>query len=395
MSNATATPASKPLARRLVILVTAFSVSGASALILWQFQSPLSRPNQLTEVSQPQVKTVTALGRLEPQGEVVKVSAPTTNEGNRVDQLLVKEGDHVKTGQVIAVLDSRDRLEAEVAAAQEEVRVAKAKLAQTQAGAKQGEIEAQRATIARTEAEYQGNINGQVATLERFTAELQNAQVEYQRYQTLYQAGAVSASQRDSKRLTLETARKSSQEAQAALNRIQSTRPPQLQEARATLDKIAEVRPVDVEAARAEVSQAIAAVNQAKANRKQAYVHSPQDGVVLEISTRPGEVVSSEAGIVELGQTEQMVAIAEVYQSDIGKVRPGQRVQVTSDSIATELQGTVERVGAQVLRQEIVNTDPSTNIDARVVEVHVPLDATSSQKAAQFTNLQINAEIEL
>ncbi len=59
-----------------------------------------------------------------------------------------------------------------------------------------------------------------------------------------------------------------------------------------------------------------------------------------------------------------------------------------------ELSGTVTQIGSQVKRQEIVNTDPSTNIDARVVEVHIALDQTSSQKAAKFTNLQVKVVIE-
>jgi len=48
----------------------------------------------------------------------------------------------------------------------------------------------------------------------------------------------------------------------------------------------------------------------------------------------------------------------------------------------------VESIGAQVQRQSTVNTDPSENIDARIVEVHVRLDDASSQKAAvyQFTS---------
>ena len=114
---------------------------------------------------------------------------------------------------------------------------------------------------------------------------------------------------------------------------------------------------------------------------------------MLYIHTRSGEVVSTD-GIVELGQTRQMQAIAEVYQSDVSHIRPGQHVRITSDSIPGELTGTVERVGSQVRRQAIVNTDPSANIDARVVEVHVTLDAASSQKAAKFTNLQVQVVIE-
>jgi len=68
-------------------------------------------------------------------------------------------------------------------------------------------------------------------------------------------------------------------------------------------------------------------------------------------------------------------------------------VQITSDALPDELQGTVDRIGLQVRRQSVVNTDPSTNIDGRVVEVHVRLDKASNQKAAQLTNLQVKAVI--
>lgn len=366
---------------------------GAVAYNVWQFQSTQVAQPQTTVVTPPQIKTVTALGRLEPQGEVIKLSAPTANNGNRVEQLLVNEGDRVKAGQVIAILDSRDRLQAAFEQAQEDVKVAQARLAITQAGAKQGEIDAQRAEIARLEAQRQGDIEAQAATIARLQSELRNAETEYARYQSLYQQGAISASNRDSKRLTLETAQKNLQEAQAVLSRIRSTSPAQLNQARANLERIAEVRPVDVKANQAEVDRAIAAMNQAKAELEKAFVRSPIAGEILDIHTRAGEVVSND-GIVEIGQTQQMYAVAEVYQSDVTKVQPGQRVRVTSDSIPGELLGTVKRIDSQVRRQTIVNTDPSTNIDARVVEVHIALDTASSQKAAKFTNLQVTAVIE-
>jgi HlyD family secretion protein len=145
--------------------------------------------------------------------------------------------------------------------------------------------------------------------------------------------------------------------------------------------------------AQTEVNRAIAARNQAKASFDQSVVRSPTDGEVLDIHTQVGEVVSSD-GIVEIGQTRQMQIVAEVYQSDINKVRVGQRVRVTSDSFSGELAGTVERIGSQVRRQEVVNTDPSANIDARVIEVHVNLDDASSRKAAKLTNLQVQVVLE-
>lgn len=344
-------------------------------------------------VATPAIRTVTALGRLEPADKVIRLKAPTSTQESRLDQLLVKKGDRVKAGQVIAILDSRDRLQATLEQAQQEIQVAQAKLTQVQAGAKQGEIAAQQAEIARLEANQQATITAQEAAVARLQAETQNAAVEVQRYASLYQDGAISASQRDSKQLALDTTQKSLQQAQAELNRLQSTRSPELDRAKATLDQITDVRPVDVSVAQADVDRAIAAAKQAAANLNQAYVRSPQDGVIMDIHTRPGEVISSE-GIVEIGQTNQMVAIAEVYQSDIQAVQPGQVARIKSEALPSELTGTVDWVDLKVRRQTVVNTDPSENIDGRVVEVQVRLDPASSQKAAAFTNLQVQVEIQ-
>ena len=365
---------------------------GSAAVGLWSFQSTLTPP-QSEIVSEPAIQTITALGRLQPKGEVIKLSAPTSNSGNRVERLLVEEGSRVEAGSPVAILDNRDFLQAALEQAQKDVTVAQAKLAITQAGAKQGEIASQQAEIERLEAQRQGDISSQQSKIARLAAEVRNAQTEYQRYQVLYQNGAISASDRDSRRLTLETAQRSLQEAQAELNRTRSTLPFELNAARATLNKIAEVRPVDVTYNRAEVEKALAARNQAKAELEQAIVRSPVNGEVLYIHTRSGEVISSD-GIVEIGQTGQMEAIAEVYQSDVNEIRIGQKVRVSSDSLTGELAGKVTQIGSQVRRQETVNTDPSTNIDARVVEVHVALNAASSQKAAKFTNLQVKVVIE-
>lgn len=378
--------------RKAAIVAIALLGLGGVATVGWLRTASIQRETPAPTTA-PVIQTVTALGRLEPRGEVIKLSAPTSNQGNRVDRLLVQEGDRVKAGQVIAILDSYHERKAALAAATEQVGVAQAKLAVIQAGAKQGEIAAQQAEIARLGAERQGNVAAQTATVARLQSELQNAQAEFNRYQSLYQQGAISASERDRRRLTLDTAQKSLQEAQATLDRIRSTSPQELNKARATLEQIAEVRPVDVQAAQAEVNQAIAARNQAQASLDQALVRSPINGEVLYIHTRSGEVVGTD-GIVEIGQTRQMQAIAEVYQSDVSKIRVGQRAQVTSDTISGKLTGTVERIGSQVRRQAIVNTDPSANIDARVVEVHINLDPASSQKAAKLTNLQVQVVIQ-
>ncbi|WP_414578803.1 ABC exporter membrane fusion protein [Anabaena sp. CCY 9402-a] len=422
----------KPSSRPFIILAaaTGFAIAGLNGYRFWQSQAQSSSASEITQVSLPPVTTVTALGRLEPKGTVIKVSAPSSSQGSRVETLLVKEGDRVKAGQVIAILDNRDRLQAAYQEAQAAVKVAQINLEKVQLGAKDGEIVAQKAeiarlqaqtvgsdreqqqTVARLEAQLQGETTAQQATIKRLAAELKNAQVEFQRYQQLYTDGAISQSAFDSKRLSVDTIIQQWNEAKANLQRIDTTGRRQISEAKtalarmnatgdqqvsaaaATLDKIAEVRPVDIAAAKAEVNRAIASAKQAQANLAQTYVKSPQDGVIFDIHTRAGEVVSND-GIVEIGQTNQMYAVVQVYQSDVNKVLPGQQVQISSNSLPGQLQGTVDWIGWKVQRQNIINTDPSENIDSRVVEVHVQLDETSSDKAAKFTNLQIKAVIQL
>ena len=357
-------------------------------------QATISEPEATTQVM-PEIKTVTALGRLEPSGEIIQISVSSAAGENRIEELLVSEGDEIGKGETIAVLDSRDRLQASLNQAKKQVRVAEANLAKVKAGAQTGEIQAQQAAIARKEAERSNDIAAQTATRSRIQAEVNNAQVEYQRYQQLYQDGGISASEKDSKYLTLATAKEQLAEAIANLNRIKTSQQQQIAEAKATLNKIAEVRPVDVDVAAAEVRQASAAVATAQAELDRSYIKSPQAGRVIKVLTRPGEVVSSNDGIVRIGQTSQMYAVAEVYESDINKVQIGQQVMVTSSAIPDELTGTVETIGLEVERQEVVNTDPTANIDAKVVEVKIKLDPESSQKVAGLTNLLVKVRIDL
>ncbi len=378
----------------VISIVTFFLASGISIYIVKRLQNSANEEPQTPATQLLKLTTVTALGWIEPKGKVIKLSATTSTEGNRVEQLLVQEGDTVKAGQVIAILDSRDRLATALKEAQEQVKVEQANLKRIQAGAQRGEIVAQQATVARLEAQRQGDIDTQVATVDRLQAEVRNATSENQRYQALYKEGAISTSQWDSKRLKLETSQKSLQEAQAQLNGTQLTTQQQIEEAKAKLDQIVNVPKEDVEVARAEVNRAMASLDRAKANLQQAYVKSSQDGQVFQIHVRPGELISNN-GIVDIGQTSQMYVIAEVYESDINKVYPGQQVQIVGDFLPIELQGTVERKSLQVRRQNVINTDPLSNIDNRVVEVHIRLEPSSSLKAANLTNMQVRAVIKL
>ena len=384
----------KPFTKLIFLgITTGFLFTGITAYQLGQSSSSSSPVTQTAPTNQlPEIKTVTALGRLEPKGEVIQLSAPGSTQANRIEQLLVQEGDLVKKGQVIAVLDSQARLQAALTEAKERVAFAQANLNRVKAGAQIGEITAQRAVIGRIKAERTNNIAAQQATIGRLEAQLKNADIEYRRYQHLYEQGAISASEKDSRQLTKETTQRQLEEAKATLTRISASTTEQLEEAKATLNRIAEVRPVDVAVSTAEVRQAEATVARAKAELDNAYIKAPQAGRILEILTRPGEVISND-GIVKIGQTSQMYAVAEVYESNISQVQIGQQATLTSSAISGKLNGTVEKIGLKVQRQEVINTDPTENIDAKVIEVRVLLDKESSLKVESLTNLSVKVKI--
>ena len=398
----TESPLYKPRSSRIVVVgntILALVASGAIAvaivsyLTLTKATQPSSSTKASVVASKPtSTEAVAAEGRLEPQGEVINLSAPNLSEGARVDQLLVKVGDKVQARQAIAILDNRDRLFAELQKSQTQVKVAEARLVQIQAGAKTGAIKAQQATINGIEAELQGQRAAHEANIDRIQAELRNAGTECWRYQKLYQDGALSASERDNICLKKNTFQEQLKEAQATRARTEKTLLKHLSEAKATLEEIAEVRPVDVAVAQAELEAAKAAAQQAQAHLNLAYIRAPEDGQILQIHTRPGEAIA-EKGIVAIGKTNQMYAIAEVYETDINKIRLGQKAKITSFGFLDELSGQVDEIGLQIGQKDILSTDPTADADSRVVEVKIRLDRASSQKVTGLTNLQVKVVI--
>ncbi|MFG6101697.1 efflux RND transporter periplasmic adaptor subunit [Leptothoe sp. EHU-05/26/07-4] len=414
--------------RLLWLILSALAASGG---ILYLGFSPYSQP-VVTESEMTAIPTelpgVAALGRLEPTGEIVQVAAPLELDGDRLAELFVDVGDQVNQGDAIAMLDSYDRLQNAVIQAQQQIRLAEARLAQVQAGAKSGEILAQQATvtqrsaeltgqlriqretIARIEAQYEGDRAAQTATIRRLQAELQTATAELTRYQSLYEAGAISASLYDEKQLAVDTARQAKVEAEAVLERTSTTAQRQLQEARAelvrlehtgqaqlaaaqsTLEQVAEIRPVDVQLAQVELDAAKAALLSAEHDLAKATIRAPSAGQVLKVYTRPGEQMSTD-GIVALGQTDQMLVIAEVYQSDIGRVRLGQSATVRGQAFSGDLQGEVIEIGRQISRQNVFAREPGENLDRRVVEVKIAINPGDSERVANLSNLQVQTVI--
>jgi HlyD family secretion protein len=381
-------------------IILAISIAVATGTVSFysflRFRSTSNlEPPTATPSSSPAINAVAALGRLEPQGEVIRLSAANSQTGVRVAKLLVNKGDWVSQGQVVAILDNYYTRLAALEKAQKQVLVAQANLNQVKAGAKAGDISAQQATIARLEAELRGEISAQQATIARLEAELQNANSENRRYQQLYREGAISASESEARLLRVDTVRQQLNEAKAALNRTVETLQKQLNEAEARLNSIAEVRPTDIQAAQTDIESAIASVKQAQADWDLSSVRSPIDGQVLKINTRPGELIGN-TGIADLGRTQQMYVVAEVYETDIQNVRLGQSAIITSNAFSGELRGKVTDIGLQVNRQNIFDNNPQANTDNKVVDVKIRIDQPADNpQITTLTDLQVQVLINI
>lgn len=412
------------------VLVGMAATSGIVSIGLSQGGWITAEQSELTLAQTSAFPSVAALGRLEPTGEIVKIAAPLALDGDRLLELRVQVGDTVKAGDPIAVLDSHERLRGEVIQAQARLRVAQVKLAQVKAGEKTGAIEAQRATviqesaeltgqlrvqkeeIARIEAQYEGDRIAQTAAVQKLKAELSTAKTELTRYKSLYSDGAVSTSLLDSKQLSFDTTRQALIEAKAILSRNSAISQRQLQEAiaelarlrntgqaqlaiaRSRLDEVTDIRPVDIQIAQAEIHTAKASLVKAQQNFAGAIIKAPRGGQILKIYTQPGEKMSSE-GIVALGQTDQMLVIAEIYQSDIYRVETGQHASIQGQGLNGELKGKVIEIGREISRQQVFSGDPGENLDRRVVEVKIALNPEDSQRVANLSNLQVQTVIQV
>jgi HlyD family secretion protein len=98
-------------------------------------------------------------------------------------------------------------------------------------------------------------------------------------------------------------------------------------------------------------------------------------------------------GILELGATDRMEAVAEVYESDIDRVRVGQSVRLTSENGGFDgsLQARVLRISPQVRQRQVLSTDPTGDADARVVEVRLELDPSAVAKVRDLAGLKVIA----
>jgi HlyD family secretion protein len=291
-------------------------LGGLGLLVVILLVAILRRPSAPTKPVAPTAEAVrppeavAALGQLEPAGDVRRLAAPVSGFGGtpRVAELLVKEGDAVAQGDVLARFDSRPQILADLAAVREKLR-----------------------------------------TLD---IQIRMGKREVSRYAAAAREGAAALVLLEDK--------------QDDLVRLEGER-----------------------------REALARERKLKADLADSELRSPIDGVVLKLHTRVGERSSAD-GVLEVGASQQMEALIEVYESDVNRIRLGQPVALVSENggFSGRLTGEVVRISPQVRQRRVLSTDPTGDADARIVEVRVRLTPESAAKVSRLAGMKVIARFQ-
>ncbi len=265
-----------------------------------------------------------------------------------VESRLVSEGETVQAGQPVAQLDSEE-LAQEAAMRRAELAGASAKLAELEAGSRTEEVERSRASVEQAQARLDELLAGSRsqeieaarASVQRAGAEMTRAETDYSRLNQLYERNAVSAKERDHAYAAFATSRAQLAEARERLalaeegprrERIAQARAA-VSEARAWHDQVTSgPRKETIEQARAEWTRAENALRLAETRLSYAAIASPVAGIVLSDHVEAGEYVSPGAPVVTIGELAKVWLRGYIHETDLGRVKPGQRAMVTTDT---------------------------------------------------------------
>jgi HlyD family secretion protein len=322
-------------AKKIVRAVVVLTVIALAGLLVWRyyFRGPAVPPNVI-DVS----------GRIEGDDAVVASKA-----AGRIREITVREGDEVKAGQVVAVLDDEQvrareeqagstvrQFEARVRWAQQQISVLEAELEQSRLGTDQSRLDAE-GRVRQAEAQ----VAAAEAQLAQTETEYRKARADEERYTSLAASGDIPEQKGSHARSTAEAlgaavraSRKQVDVARASLTSATATLAnPAIRssEGARIRQQIAQAQS-DIAAAQAEMGRALAQLSEAQANRQDLQIVAPMDGTVATRSAEPGEVVAPGTPVLTLVNLSNVYLRGFVPEGEIGRVRAGQRAEVFLDS---------------------------------------------------------------
>lgn len=324
------------MVRRAVALLILAAVAGGA---VWFFflRSPKKDPN-LIKLS----------GRIE--GDDAAVSAKVSG---RLKEITVREGDLVKTGQVIATIDDEQvrareeqeqsrvqQAEARVTWARQQIAVLNAQLEQSNTGVDQAKLDAQ-GRVSQAEAD----LAKAEAQLVQHEAEFKQARYDEERYTRLANDGDVpertghqAASASESQSAAVQAARRQVDAARAGLMVAKanlSNAAMRSSQSLAIRQQILQSQ-ADIAGAEAEAETSRAKLKEAQANRNDLQIVAPLDGTVITRSAEPGEVLTAGTPVVTIVNLNAVYLRGFIPEGEIGRVKAGQTARVFLDSAPTK-----------------------------------------------------------
>jgi HlyD family secretion protein len=323
----------------LLIVLGVLVVAGLVSFYVVKQQSGYTKVLTSKLVKQDLSTIVSGTGQIRPK---TFVNVGATSFG-RITHLYVKEGDHVKKGQVIATVESVQP-EANVEAQKAQIDSAKTDVMSYVAAEKTAE-----------------------ANLAHAKADLEQKRLDWDRAQSLYKAGIMAKQDFDAKQAAFATDEASVAQAEA-----------QLAQSRAQTNS-----------ARGKVNNATATLRFNEDALSKTVSVAPFDGLVTNLPVREGETVvvgiqnAEGSTLMTIADMAVVTAEVKVDETDIVNVRIGQSADVTIDAIPGKVyKGHVTLVGDQaLLRSSGVATSQSTSgtEEAKDFKVVVTLDQPSDE----------------
>ena len=279
-------------------------------------------------------------GHVEPYSEDIKIGSELSGH---LKAVFVEEGDIIHRSQVLAELENAD-YRAQVESARANVAAKQATLRKVINGARRQERD-----------EAWSSVNEAKAVME-------NSQSEMRRRQQLFSAGVVSREEME----------RYAREADVAKAQYQAK-----VEQHSLVDDHA--REEDRSLAEADLQLAQAQLEEAQARYDKTLIRAPIDGAVLRKHHRSGESVSNSSTvpdpILTIGDRKTLRVRVDVDETDVGKVRAGQKAYVTADAFGKQkFWGRVVRVGQQLGPKNVRTDEPAEKVDTKILETLVELD---------------------
>jgi len=296
-------------------------------------------------VRQDLVASVTASGEIKPKN-YINLGANTLGPAP-IQEILVKEGDHVRKGQVVAKMESV-QANADVVAQNASIATSLADSAASEAG-----------LTSQTDA-----VKTAEATLSKNKAELDRTKLNLDRATELYNAKLLAKQDYDQKKAEYDTAVAGMGEAEARLSQAKA--------------EVAQARE-QLTSAQKRISQLRANLDRYKNILDQYDVTSPIDGIVTNLPVRAGETVvpgvqnSAASTIMTIADMSVITAEVKVDETDIVNVQVGQRAEVTIDAMPNRtFHGHVSEIGdTAILRSSGVAASQSNTSDQEAKDFKV------------------------